>query len=208
MSSTIPGLLGVSGYALIAVICCLITLEELGIPMPFAPGDFMLVLAGMTIATAHLNPLVVVLATYVSAVLGAMGGREIFQRLGIAALPRVAALLHAGARVDDLSARLRRGGSATVFFGRITPGLRIVTTYVSGLVGMPRRTFATGLAPAIAVYEGVFLGLGAWLGPTAWATVERYASRPGTMALVVVAVVAAAVAAHVLANQLRRRTAI
>ncbi len=31
--------LGVSGYALVAVICGLIVLEELGIPMLFAPSE-------------------------------------------------------------------------------------------------------------------------------------------------------------------------
>ena len=207
MSPTIPVLPGVSGYWLIAVVCGLIVLEEVGIPMPFAPGDFLLVLAGMTVATAHLNPLVVVVAAYVSALLGATCGRELFQRIGAAALPRLAALLHAGRRVDDLSARLRRGGSTAVFFGRITPGMRINTTYISGLVGLPRRTFLTGLAPAIAVYEGVFLGLGVFLGPAAWATVARYSPKPGPMLLIAVVVVAGVVGAHMVANQLRRRPA-
>ena len=39
---------------------------------------------------------------------------------------------------------------------------------------MPRLTFLRGLAPAVAVYEAVFLGLGLWLGPAAWGTVHQY----------------------------------
>jgi membrane protein DedA with SNARE-associated domain len=144
-----------SGYMAIAVISCLILLEELGIPMPFVPGDFLLVLAGMSIGTAHLNPLVVVAATYLSAIVGAAAGREVFERLGTAALPRIARLLHAGKRVENLTSRLQRGGALAVFLGRITPGLRIVTTYVSGLIAMPRRTFLKGLAPGIAVYRDI-----------------------------------------------------
>src|SRR5260370_10810375 len=170
MSETISWLLGLSGYALVMVICGLIVLEELGIPMPFMPGDFLLFVAGASIAPGHVNPLVMVTATYVSALLGALGGREVFMRIGSAALPRIAVLLHAGDRVDRLTAKLRGSGSAAVFLGRITPGMRINTTYLSGLVAMPRRTFLIGLAPAIAVYEAVFIGIGACLGKPAWST--------------------------------------
>ena len=203
MPEDIAGLLGVSGYALVAVLCGLITLEELGIPMPFAPGDFLLVLVGVTIAAAHVNPLVVVAVTYASALLGAIGGRELFERIGIAALPRVAALVHAGGRVDDLAARLRRRGSTGVFLGRITPGLRVVTTYVCGLVRMPRGTFVAGLAPGVAVYQGVFIGLGAWLGPTAWVTIEHYGPKPGQLVLLFAVIGGSVIAGHALVNRIR-----
>jgi membrane protein DedA with SNARE-associated domain len=203
MTDNIAGLLGVSGYALVAVLCGLIALEELGIPMPFAPGDFLLVLVGMSIATAHVNPLVVIAVTYASALLGAVGGRELFERIGIVALPRVAALIHAGGRVDEMSARLRRRGSTGVFLGRITPGLRVVTTYVCGLVRMPRRTFVAGLAPGVAVYQGVFIGLGAWLGPTAWVTIEHYAPKPGQLVLLFAVIGGSMIAGHALVNRNR-----
>src|SRR5216683_7384743 len=205
MNEGIAGLLGVSGYALVAAICGLIVLEELGIPMPFAPGDFLLVLIGVTIATAHLNPLVVLVATYASALLGAMSGRELFERIGSAALPRIAAFVRAEKRVDDLAAKLRRGGSPAVFVGRITPGMRINTNYISGLVAMPRRTFLIGLAPALAVYEAVFIGLGAWLGPTAWATIERHAPKPAVLILLLVTVLGLGLAGHALVRYVRGR---
>jgi len=203
MNEGITGLLGVSGYALVAAICGLIVLEELGIPMPFAPGDFMLVLIGATIATAHLNPLVVLVATYASALLGAMSGRELFERIGSAALPRIAAFVRAEKRVDDLAAKLRRGGSPAVFVGRITRGMRINTNYISGLVALPRRTFLIGLAPAIAVYEGVFIGLGAWLGPSAWVTIEHYAPKPGQLVLLFAVMGGSVIAGHALLSRMR-----
>ncbi|HEX2648179.1 MAG TPA: VTT domain-containing protein [Candidatus Dormibacteraeota bacterium] len=201
MVAEVHALLNGSGFALIAAICGLILVEELGIPMPFAPGDLLLVLAGVSIATSHLNPLAVVAATYASAVIGALGGREIFERLGAAALPRLAAILHAEARVDGLTARLRRGGAIAVFTGRITPGLRVVTNEVAGLVAMPRRTFLTGLLPAVAVYQAVFMGLGIWLGPAAWKTIEHHAPNPALVLLLVVAVFAVAWAVHALGGR-------
>lgn len=203
MHTDIAGLLSGSGYAPIAVIGALILLEELGVPMPFAPGDVLLVLAGASIATGHVNPLVVLASTYVSALVGAVCGRELFERIGIHSLPRLAALLHAGHRIDDLTAKLRRGGSGAVFVGRLTPGLRIVTTYAAGLTALPRRTFLIGLAPGVAVYQAVFLSLGFWLGPTALTTIERHAPNSAELILVVALVVTTAVVAHRLAKRLR-----
>src|SRR5260370_14938728 len=115
MGAIISTLLGLSGYPLIAVICGLIMLEELGIPMPMAPGDLLLVLTGVSIATGRVNPFAVVAAVYVSALLGAIVGRELCERIGSTTLPRIARLLHAAHRIDDLSAQLRNAGSATVF---------------------------------------------------------------------------------------------
>ena len=203
MGAIIATLLGLSGYPLIGVICGLIVLEELGIPMPMAPGDVLLVLAGAAIATGRVNPFVVVAAAYVSALLGAVGGREIFMRIGTAALPRIAALLRAGDRVDRLTARLRRGGSGAVFAGRITPGMRINTTYLAGLIALPRRTFVIGLAPAIAVYECVFISLGAWLGVGVLTTIKHHMPGPGELVLLAVAVIGSAFAVRALVNHFR-----
>jgi len=92
-----------------------------------------------------------------------------------------------------------------VFVGRITPGLRVVTNEVSGLAGLPRRTFLLGLAPAVAVYEGVFMGLGVSLGRSAWQMIERYGPTPGQLALLVALLCASAVAGHVLVGLVQHR---
>ncbi len=202
MSAVIHALLGLSGYPLIGVICGLVLVEELGIPMPMAPGDLLLVLTGVSIATGRVNPFMVVTAVYVSALLGAIVGRELCERIGSTALPRIARLLHAGDRVDDLAAKLRRGGSATVFVGRITPGLRVYTTQLSGLVAMPRRTFFIGLAPGIAVYDSIFISLGAWLGLGVLTTIKHYMPGPGALVLVLM-VLGLALAGHALVSRIR-----
>src|SRR5260370_25916295 len=188
MSAVIHALLGLSGYPLIGVICGLISVEELGIPMPMAPGDLLLVLTGISIATGRVTPFAVVAAVYVSALLGAIGGRELCERIGSTALPRIARLLHAGDRVEDLTAKLRRAGSTTVFLGRITPGLRVYTTQLSGLVAMPRRTFLIGLAPGIALYDAVFITLAASLGLAVLTTIKHYMPGPGVLVLLIIVI--------------------
>jgi membrane protein DedA with SNARE-associated domain len=205
MHETATELFGLTGYAMVALICGLIVLEELGIPLPVAPGDGLLLLAGASIATSHVNPMICVAATYVSAVVGAVCGREAFERLGSAALPRITAMLHTGDRVDRLTARLRRGGSTAVFLGRITPGLRIVTTYVAGLTAMPRRTFFIGLVPGVAAYQAVFLSLGFWLGPTALKTIEHHAPNSGALLLLLASAAGLGLVGHAIFKRARFR---
>src|SRR6266851_5681166 len=135
--------------------------------------------------------------------IGAIGGRELCEHIGSTALPRIARLLHARDRVDDLTAKLRRGGSVTVFLGRITPGLRVYTTQLSGLVAMPRRTFVIGLAPGVALYDAVFISLGAWLGLGVLTTIKNYMPGPGVL-VVLVMVIGSALAGHALVNHIRR----
>lgn len=187
-SDTIPGVAGLTGYSLIAAICCLLLIEELGVPLPFGPGDLLLVVAGAAMVSGGLNPLPVVFATYVAALAGAIGGREVFNRVGGKALTRIARFLRVDGQVDRLAARLGRGGARAVFLGRITPGLRVMTTQVCGLSGMPRRTFLMGLAPAVAVYEAFFLGIGATFGPGALSMLHRHMPSPAQVIAVIVVV--------------------
>jgi membrane protein DedA with SNARE-associated domain len=197
-------LAGLSGYALVTVICGLLVIEELGVPLFFAPGDLLLVLVGAATTTAHLNPLIVVVATTAAVTVGALAGRELFERLGVTAVARIAGALHVGAGLDRLAARVRRAGAVAVFVGRITPGLRVHTTEAAGLTRMPRLTFAAGLLPAIALYEAVFVGLGLWLGPAAWAVVQAYTPSPAAVLVLVSAVVGWVLAGRLLVGWLRR----
>jgi membrane protein DedA with SNARE-associated domain len=188
-SDTVPGLAGLTGYWLIAAICCLLLIEEVGVPLPFGPGDLLLVVAGAAMTAGGLNPLAVGLAIYLAALGGAICGRELFNRVGGRTLARVARFLRVEEQLDRLSARLSRGGARAVFLGRITPGLRVMTTQVCGLCGVPRRKFLMGLAPAVAVYEAFFLGIGASFGPEALSMLHRHMPSPLQLMVAIVVIV-------------------
>lgn len=204
-NTTFPALAGLTGYPLIAVICCLLLLEEIGVPLPTGPGDLLVLLAGVTITSSGLSPILVALPMSLSIVAGGLIGREVFNRVGGRALGRLARVLRLSGQVDRLSARLSAGGSPAVFLGRITPGLRVITTQVSGLSGMPRRTFLRGLLPAVAVYESGYLVIGATCGPRVLSIVHRHTPPAWVLvsALAVAVVVALAVCAH--GARVRRR---
>lgn len=196
---------GLSGYALVALVCGLLLVEELGVPLFFAPGDLLLVMAGMEISTADLNPLLVVAATVCSVIVGAIAGRELFDRLGASAVSRIATFLHLSGRLERLAVRLRSGGPTAVFLGRITPGLRVHTTEAAGLARMRRSAFLAGLVPAVAVYEAVFVGLGIWLGPAAWPAIQAYTPKPVPLFVLLGAVAVSALTGRWLVHRIRER---
>ena len=153
-----------SGDLLVAAICGLIFIEEIGVPVPFAPGDLLLLIAGIAIASDNVDPLPMLAGVAAATILGALLGRETFSLVGRPALLKAAGALGFRQAVERATETLRRGGAPAVFVGRLTPGLRITTTQVAGVSKIPRLTFLAGLVPSVAVYMAVFIGLGVVAG--------------------------------------------
>jgi|SRR5215467_6647833 len=155
---------GLEGLTLAAVICGFLFVEETGVPVPFAPGDLLLAIGGIAIVAGKVNPFEFIVLALVAIVVGALLGREAFALLGWERLMRVAAPLRARMPLQRASELLQQNGWRAVFTARLIPGLRVHTTQVAGVSGMPRLTFLTGLLPATAVYVAAFVGLGAAFG--------------------------------------------
>jgi membrane-associated protein len=178
---------GLDPMVVVLVISGLLFIEECGLPMPFAPGDLVLMLGGIGIATQGVNPVLLVVAASLASIAGALVAREIMKRAGAPALMKVAGRLHVQGPIDRASRLLRRSGWLGVLAGRLIPGLRIHTSQVAGVIAMPRRTFLTGLIRAVVIYVGLFTGLGVLVGPAAIAAVEHAQGLLVAGALVAVA---------------------
>jgi membrane protein DedA with SNARE-associated domain len=170
---TSPPFPGVNGTLLLIGIVSLLFVEEVGVPLPFAPGDVLLGLGGAAIAAGRINPALFITAALTALLGGAVLGRELFWRLGWRRLLRVARWCHAGRLLERAASLLQRRGWRAVFIGRLIPGLRICTTQVAGVTGIPRGSFYLGLAPATAIYAGVFIGLGVVLEDSAIDLIRR-----------------------------------
>ena len=164
---------GLDPVVVILAISGLLFIEECGVPLPFAPGDLVLMLGGIAIATQGVNPVLLVVAASLASIAGALVAREILKRAGAPALMKVAIRLHVQGPIDRASRLLRHSGWLGVLVGRLIPGLRIHTSQVAGVIAMPRWTFMAGLLPAVVIYVGVFTGLGILIGPGAIAAVEH-----------------------------------
>ena len=148
----------------LAIICVLLFLEEAGIPLPVAPGEAVLLGAGLLIAGGT-NPVwLVIPLAYVSVLAGVVAGYWWAHRIGPRRLNALAHRLHAGGPYERAAGRLRSASPLQIAGSRLLPGLRVYTTLVAGAVGLPRRRFLVGVLPASAAWVLAFIGLGFFVG--------------------------------------------
>jgi membrane-associated protein len=192
------------GPAFLGALCLVIFVEECGVPLPFAPGDLLLVACGLAIRRRGLEPLLAVPAVYLSTIAGAMAGREVFDVAGARLLRWLTGSKRLAGGVDRAARLLRRGGWPAVLLARITPGLRITTTEVAGLLRLPRGTFLAGLAPGAALYVAVFVTAGWLFGREAIGVLLHLVDRVG-LGVTVLLLLALWVAGMWLGGRLLRR---
>src|SRR5207248_6070382 len=165
------------------------------------PGDLLLMIAGIAIASGTVEPVPMVAALLLATVIGAMVGREIFATVGQPAVMKVADTLRFQRALDRAIHLLRRGGAPAVFAGRLIPGLRIHTTQAPGVSNMPRLTFAAGLVPSVLVYIAFFVGLGALVGQPAVRLFHRAEHRFFVIAVTTLATLAVVLSIRWLARR-------
>ena len=175
------------------VILSLLFAEEVGVPLFFISGDLLLAVGGIAIASGQISPLVFIPAALLTMIAGALVGWELFARLGWDRLFGIARRFHAGGVLDRAAKLLRHGDWRAAFVSRLIPGLRIYTTQVAAVSGMPRRTFLIGLLAANLAYIAAFVGLGDAVGRPAIKLIdqgEANAAIPILVAAVIVALIA------------------
>ena len=160
--------LGVWGVGL------LVALETV---FPPIPSEVVLPLAGF-LTTRGLLTLPVVLVT---ATVGSYVGALVLYRMGSAlGLERSISALSRLPLVDredfDRAAKwFERHGKASVFFGRLIPGVRSLISLPAGAKRMNLGTFSLLTIAGSALWNGLLVGAGALLG-TQYRVVERYSS--------------------------------
>jgi membrane-associated protein len=142
---------GLHGVVAIVLLCSLLFAEEAGVPLPFAPGEAVLIAAGLLVAAGGLDPVVFVPLAVVATLAGSMVGFSWARLVGIHGLDRV-------------SARIRSAGPRAIAVSRLIPGLRIYTTLVAGAAGVGRRTFLLGITPVTVAWVLAFVVLGGAVG--------------------------------------------
>lgn len=173
----------------VAVICLLLYLEEAGLPLPFAPGEAVLLGAGLLIASGADPAWVVIPLAYASVVGGVLTAYWWARWIGPSRLQSLARRLHAGGPYARAAGRLRAASPLQIAGSRLLPGLRVYTSLVAGAVGLDRRRFMSGVLPASALWVVVFVGLGFFVGVPVERLVGRFAAY-GVRAAVIVLIAA------------------
>ena len=178
-----------SDVSAIAVICLLLFLEEAGLPLLFAPGEAVLLGAGLLISRGTGLAWVVIPLAYLSVLAGVAAGYWWAHRIGPKRLRSLARRLHAGGPYDRAAGRLRAATPLQIAGSRLLPGLRVYTSLVAGAVGLPRRRFVIGVLPASALWVIVFIGLGFFAGAPVEQLMGRFAAyglRAGVILVIAV----------------------
>lgn len=172
----------------IAIVCTLLFVEEAGLPLPVAPGEAVLIGAGLLVAGGTAPVWLIAPLAYLAVICGVLTGYSWAHRIGPERVHALAARLHAAGPYDRAAARLRAATPLQIAVSRLLPGLRVYTSLVAGAVSLNLGRFMTGVLPASALWVITFMGLGIFAG----APVERLLGRfeaYGLRATVVLAVV-------------------
>lgn len=139
----------------------MILVEEAGIPIPI-PGDALVVIAGLEPHRGPLYALHVIALASTAVFLGSSvlylvsrrGGRPFFRRYG-------RYILLNESRLTKMETWFTRWGRPAIVFGRLIPGLRIPTTIMAGISGVPPATYFRTAAVAGIIWSSIFFFLGA-----------------------------------------------
>lgn len=182
---------GLHGTVAAVIICCLLFVDEVGIPLPIAPNEVLLLLTGVLIASGAFPLWVIAPAAFLTMVLGMIAGYGWARTVGQSGLQTLAERLKATEVYDRAQARLKSASSWTIAVSRMIPGIRPYATLVSGAAEVDVRTFLVGALPALLLWEIVWILVGMLIGlPVAHflGRFEKLALR-GVMLIVLGAVV-------------------
>jgi membrane protein DedA with SNARE-associated domain len=155
----------------------LVALENL---IPPIPSEVVLPLAGVAVGQGKLNFIGVMIASTAGSLIGAVILYAIGRRVGERRL-REFGKRHRWvpfASEDDLDRAhdwFERHGGSTVFFGRLIPFIRSGISLPAGFTGMPLLRFTLYTTAGSAIWNGLLIGAGWWLGAR-WEVARQYTS--------------------------------
>lgn len=142
---------------------------------PPVPSEVILPLAGFLARQGGLHLPLVVLTATLGAYLGALVLYGLGAKFGLERSIRTLAKLPLVDRADFERAAdwFARHGGASVFFGRLIPGVRSVISLPAGARRMPLLSFSLFTLAGSGLWNSLLVGLGAALG-SQYSLVERY----------------------------------
>jgi membrane protein DedA with SNARE-associated domain len=153
------------GFPAYLLICSLVFVEEAGVPLPFLPGDLILLAAGYLAAVHSTHLLLFLPLGWGSAVAGALVCYLASRQLGRPVVLRLGRHVHlTPERLQRAEAWLARRGAMAIFVARVLPGTRINASIAAGVLRLPLRSFVAGVLPSTMIWLGSFTLLGYLLG--------------------------------------------
>ncbi len=165
---------GLGSWAVLGI--CLIIFAECGILLGFfLPGDTLLFLAGLLVASAHagnggidINLALFVLLLSLAAFAGNVVGYWIGYKVGPPVFSRPNARFLKHEHIERSEAFFAKYGKITVVLARFVPVVRTIATVMAGASRMDRRIYLTYSAIGGVLWVGVVTVAGYFLGQIPW----------------------------------------
>lgn len=197
-------LAGLHGAIAAVIICSFLFLDEAGVPLPFAPNEVLLIVAGVLMRTGAL-PAAIFLPVATAVMFGGMmTGYTWARTVGEGGLEGLARRVNAEGVYIRARDRLRTARPLELAIIRLIPGVRPWATLVAAAAGMNLRRFLVGAVPALLLWEGVLIAFGYLVGLPA----ERLFGRFERLLVRGVILLGLGVGGYILVHQLRKRGAL
>lgn len=151
---------------MVLVVTAIIFLETAVLPASFLPGDSLLFVTGLTVATVS-TPVPVAVAFLMvgfAAVLGAQTSYEIGRAAGPTIMRRPRRWPFTDEVYDRTTALFERLGVRAVIVARFVPIVRALVPLIAGFTRMPRRRFVVVNVVGAVAWVAIFMGAGFFLG--------------------------------------------
>jgi undecaprenyl-diphosphatase len=188
VSSIADTLLGLQGWAAVAVVFLLPALESSAFVGFLFPGEIAILIGGVLASQHKVSLPAVIIAAVAGAVIGDTIGYEVGKHWGRRLLHGTVGRFVKHEHLERAERYLASRGGKAVFFGRFTAALRVLIPGLAGMSGMPYRTFLFYNATGGAIWATAS-ALAGYLAGNSWRRVEKVAGRASLLLLVLVVVV-------------------
>jgi len=155
---------GLHGAIASIILYAILFADETGLPIPFAPNEVLLLIAGVLIRTGGLSAWTFYPAAMVVMTAGMLVGYGWSRAVGQAGLARLVRLVHAESAHSRILARLDAAGPVGIGVARLLPGIRPWATLSCGAMGLRLRRFLVGAVPALLLWVVAWTTLGVLIG--------------------------------------------
>jgi len=162
-----------NGALAASLLCALLFVDELGVPLPFAPNEALLLLSGLLLGAGVLAPWLFLPLAFLAMLAGMVTGFAWAGALGSDRLHELASRVGAERSYERASCRLRSTSPAGIALARLLPGVRVYATLAAGASGVPLRRFLAGALPALVVWMVALILVGDVVGRPAQAALGR-----------------------------------
>jgi membrane protein DedA with SNARE-associated domain len=170
----------------------LMFVEEAGLPLPL-PNEVALMYVGYLSSQGKLDPNLAGLVATLGATAGSALLYYIARRGGRPLIHRFGRFIHVtDKRLDQAERWVARYGPISIPIARLTPGLRIATTIISGVLNVSYRVVFVSVVVVALIWSYFWIHLGRALGDR-WAEGAQAFERAGRWGLVAAVVIIALV---------------